>query len=136
MSLSPPPTVTRSLLSNPTAAIRNYGTQLVGEIHHVHLDSPSQPLKYEALSYCWGDVNETRRVAIGSAYLLLTRSLHTVLVQLRFPSVERELLADAICINQNDVDERSREVQLMHRIYHGVNKILIWLDEPSVRPQP
>ncbi|OTA93858.1 hypothetical protein M434DRAFT_30538 [Hypoxylon sp. CO27-5] len=110
-------------------------TLLVGEICHAHLDSPSQPPNYEALSYCWGDANETDRIAIGSAYLHLTHSLCTALFQLRLPSVECGLWIDAICTNQNDVDERSREVQLMYSIHHGANRVLIWLDGPSVKPQ-
>ncbi|KAI1415850.1 heterokaryon incompatibility protein-domain-containing protein [Hypoxylon sp. FL1857] len=106
---------------------------LVGEIIHAHLDSPSQVPSYEALSYCWGDPSEVGRITIGPEYLPVARSLRAALFQLRSPDVGRDLWVDAICINQNDVDERSREVRLMHRIYHGASKVLIWLDEPSVK---
>ncbi|KAI0398980.1 heterokaryon incompatibility protein-domain-containing protein [Xylaria palmicola] len=108
---------------------------LRGEICHARLDRDSEPPSYEALSYCWGDPRQVDHIAIGAAHLPLTRSLRTALSQVRLPDVERRLWIDAICINQNDVDERSREVSLMHRIYSEAREVLIWLDEPPVEPR-
>ncbi|KAI1754226.1 heterokaryon incompatibility protein-domain-containing protein [Xylaria castorea] len=108
---------------------------LAGEIRHAHLDDNSHPPAYEALSYCWGDATEVDRIAIGSSYLPLTASLRSALLQLRSPDVERDIWVDAICINQSDVDERSREVRLMHLIYSNAFQVLIWLDEPAIKPQ-
>jgi hypothetical protein len=39
------------------------------------------------------------------------------------------LWADAICINQNDFDERSEQVKLMANIYSTAYRTLIWLGE-------
>ena len=36
---------------------------------------------------------------------------------------------DQICVNQGDLDERSRQVQLMRDIYSGADRTLIWLGE-------
>lgn len=44
------------------------------------------------------------------------------------------LWIDAICINQEDVDERDEQVRRMKAIYQGADQVLIWLgdyDEPS-----
>ncbi|KAI0449282.1 heterokaryon incompatibility protein-domain-containing protein [Xylaria acuta] len=108
---------------------------LAGEIRHAHLDDSSHPPVYEALSYCWGDATEVDRIAIGFAYLPLTSSLRAALFQLRSPDVERDIWVDALCINQSDVDERSREVRLMHLIYSNAFQVLIWLDEPALKPR-
>ncbi|KAI0190289.1 heterokaryon incompatibility protein-domain-containing protein [Xylaria flabelliformis] len=108
---------------------------LAGEIRHAHLDDNLHPPVYEALSYCWGDATEVDRIAIGSSYLPLTFSLRAALLRLRSLDVERDIWVDAICINQSDVDERSREVQFMHLIYTNAFQVLIWLEEPAIKPR-
>lgn len=34
---------------------------------------------------------------------------------------------DAVCINQQDVDERSIQVPLMREIYQGADRVVVWL---------
>ncbi|KAI0481811.1 heterokaryon incompatibility protein-domain-containing protein [Xylaria cf. heliscus] len=108
---------------------------LAGEIYHAYLDDNSNPPRYEALSYCWGNASATDRIAIGTAYLPVTPVLHAALFHLRSPDVDRDIWVDAICINQNDIDERSREVRFMHRIYSYALQVVIWLDEPAIKPR-
>ncbi|KAK0722598.1 hypothetical protein B0T26DRAFT_643571, partial [Lasiosphaeria miniovina] len=36
---------------------------------------------------------------------------------------------DAACINQQDKDERGRQVQLMAKIYASANRVIFWLEE-------
>ena len=38
-----------------------------------------------------------------------------------------QIWADAVCINQNDVDERSSQVSIMSDIYQEAKKCQIWL---------
>jgi hypothetical protein len=45
----------------------------------------------------------------------------------RRPNESRYLWADAICINQGDLEERGRQVDNMRRIYECAQKLLIWL---------
>lgn len=93
-------------------------------LHTVKLDdNPS----YEALSYCWGDSNDTRLVYCEGMSLQITYSLFTALKHLRQSGEERVIWADAVCINQNDIAEKSAQVQLMSRIYSQPSRVLIWL---------
>jgi hypothetical protein len=39
------------------------------------------------------------------------------------------LWADALCINQDDLDERTRQVELMRRIYSDAELVLSWLGQ-------
>ena len=39
---------------------------------------------------------------------------------------------DCICINQEDLKERSVQVKTMHELYRHANAVLIWLGEESV----
>ena len=34
---------------------------------------------------------------------------------------------DAVCINQTDLEERSAQVHMMDRIYHGAVRVVVWL---------
>ena len=58
-------------------------------------------------------------------------NLRDALLHLRFhPSVNtnpRVLWVDRICINQDDIEERASQVQLMHAIYRRCRQALVWL---------
>jgi Heterokaryon incompatibility protein (HET) len=41
----------------------------------------------------------------------------------------RVLWVDAVCINQNDEDEKSEQVSKMREIYGGATKVYAWLGE-------
>jgi hypothetical protein len=48
------------------------------------------------------------------------------------------LWTDAICINQQDLDERGHQVQLMGSIYRNAHMVIVWLgtDDDKVRDIP
>ena len=97
-------------------------------LHPVRLsDNPC----YEAISYCWGDPNDTRVVYCEGKPLQVTVSLYTGLRRLRCRDAVRVLWADAVCINQNDTLEKNTQVPLMSRIYSQPSRVLIWLGEDS-----
>lgn len=54
-------------------------------------------------------------------------NLWDALVQLRRPDASVRIWANALCINQDDLDERSRHVHSMGQIYAGAEEVLIWL---------
>lgn len=97
---------------------------------NVHLDTAPA---YEALSYTWGDTKKERSISCGSESIAITANLATALVQLRKLDKPRMLWIDQVCINQDDVDERSKQVALMGRIYSKAAIVVIWLgeEEPS-----
>jgi hypothetical protein len=65
---------------------------------------------YCAFSYVWGSSKDTMPILIDEKDLLVTVSLGTALLHLRDPRIPRYLWADAICINQNDDDEKLIQV--------------------------
>lgn len=46
------------------------------------------------------------------------------------------LWADAICINQNNMDERAEQVKLMEDIYPSARKVLLWFGIGDTQPIP
>lgn len=93
---------------------------------------------YCALSYCWGDEPQDHRISINGKPFAVTRNLYNALQAERsfreephiwasVQSVPRTLWVDAICINQDDIEEKSVQVQRMNQIYRGATRILVWL---------
>lgn len=99
----------------------------------------SKAPEFEAVSYCWGALlgresiyitneNEHQDSAVGDAlkvpnsiipFLHCTRGQHD--------RRTRILWIDSICINQNDPEERSREVLKMSEIYSKATNTISWL---------
>ncbi|KAI3323484.1 HET-domain-containing protein [Xylariaceae sp. AK1471] len=111
-----------------------FESDLRGIIRTVALDDKSS---YEALSYTWGTRTEGRTLKIRpdakwiyrSIELPITYNLHRALRRLRRLFKSRVLWVDAVCINQEDIDERSAQVALMEDIYSNAASTAIWLGE-------
>ncbi|MCJ1327340.1 hypothetical protein MMC10_004009 [Thelotrema lepadinum] len=86
--------------------------------------------QYEALSYAWGDLSVTRGVRINEEHeFQVTISLESALRCLRKPTRPRIIWADAVCINQEDIDERSQQVSIMDQIYGKAQEVHVWLGD-------
>ena len=110
----------RMLILEPGIAPNFLRTSLI----EADLDDDPQ---FEAVSYCWGDASDRHGISIDGRRLSITSSLHSLLVSLRKSNTKRILWADAICINQQDTQERTQQVQLMQRIYEQCQQCLYWL---------
>ncbi|KAI0868813.1 HET-domain-containing protein [Hypoxylon argillaceum] len=94
------------------------------ELFTISLDEPSE---FEALSYVWGSTEDPVQIILGGQIKSVTKNLGSALHYLRNDEKERVLWVDAVCINQDDLDERSSQVQLMQRIYSGASQVVVWL---------
>ncbi|KAM0175384.1 hypothetical protein ACHAPC_009627 [Botrytis cinerea] len=90
---------------------------------------------YEALSYVWGDPKQTLSIYVDENQFQVTINLHAALLQLRDYSFERIIWVDAICIDQNNKEERKQQVQLMAKIYSSAHRVIVWLGEQTVEIQ-
>ena len=95
---------------------------------HENVSLENAPV-YEALSYAWGESRKTGSISCGSESIAVTQNLATALVQIRDPDKIRTLWIDQICINQDDVDERNKQVALMGKIYSKAEKVVVWLGD-------
>lgn len=84
---------------------------------------------FEALSYVWGTCPDTERISIDDGTLEITTTLAAALRHLRLPDTPRLIWADAICINQHNLDEKSNHVSYMAEVYRRCTKDLLWLGE-------
>ncbi|KAF4445231.1 heterokaryon incompatibility [Fusarium acutatum] len=84
-------------------------------------------IPYEALSYSWGSQSTPREITIDGKILSITESLYEALWHLRRPDEDRMLWVDALCIDQNNINERGHQVNHMGEIYKKADRVIIWL---------
>ncbi|RYO15162.1 hypothetical protein AA0111_g11768 [Alternaria arborescens] len=89
----------------------------------------NEDIEYEALSYAWGTTDSPHEALLDGTPTSMRTSLDLGLRRLRYAEKSRILWVDALCINQNDVQERSHQVQQMEMIYSSATTVLIWLGE-------
>ena len=82
---------------------------------------------FDCISYTWGNVAERREIWIDKRSLYVTRSLRDALRQARDADQELCLWADAACIDQTNVEERSHQVGVMDRIYKRAQHVFVCL---------
>lgn len=94
-------------------------------------DPAAEHAAYEALSYTWGDPTLQFSVRCNGQTLPAAHNLFLALQHLRHQSARRYLWVDAICINQNDLDEKNTQIPHMLNIYRGATRVLVWLGVES-----
>jgi hypothetical protein len=92
---------------------------------------------YEALSYVWGSELSQKPIYVRSdndnvsRCFPVTASLYAALLHLRDRFLPRILWVDAVCINQQDNDEKGFQVQRMAKIYASASRVVVWLGDPG-----
>jgi hypothetical protein len=87
--------------------------------------------KYDAISYVWGDPGSQASISVENSSLNVTLNLELALRYIRLKDEKRLIWADAICIDQSNIEERGQQVQLMKDIYTLCTRDLIWLGDPG-----
>ncbi|KAJ0122042.1 heterokaryon incompatibility protein [Diaporthe amygdali] len=103
--------------------------QLRGSLERHKLGDLDRP--YTALSYVWGSPKRNAVLHLGDdgKRVKITENAEALLRNLRRPDESRRVWIDGVCINQDDLTERSHQVSLMHAIYSGASNVLVWLGE-------
>ena len=83
--------------------------------------------KFEAISYVWGERSRKRRIECNARSMYIGESLLEVFRELAQRQSTALIWADAICINQDDDVEKTRQVRLMREIYKNARRVIIWL---------
>ena len=90
--------------------------------------------EYTALSYTWGKPTPTHSVAVNGASLEVRQNLFDFLQAYTtepwgIDAIGRPVFywIDQVCINQDDLLERSDQVRIMNRIYRRAKMVLTWL---------
>lgn len=86
---------------------------------------------FTALSYTWGNPSDTVPIVVNGAVQMITRNLRDALFTIRSKREPTKPItpvwADALCINQNNIAERSREVKRIRVVHKKASWLFIWL---------
>lgn len=113
--------------------------QLQGE---KQIASKSDALAYVALSYVWGLATHVEEVMLNGRPIGVAANLWLALNYLRMHCLLRDnglrsgaprrtFWIDALCINQQDEEEKSSQVAQMHLIFKHASEVIVWLDVPD-----
>ncbi|KAF1810925.1 HET-domain-containing protein, partial [Eremomyces bilateralis CBS 781.70] len=90
--------------------------------------------KYTALSYTWGNIQDKKEIILNGRPALVTQNLHMALQQIRhMPGMLGAILQplslwiDALCINQQDKNEKAVQIGYMHQIFANAQWVVAWL---------
>jgi Heterokaryon incompatibility protein (HET) len=87
------------------------------------IDNPN----YFALSYVWGEPDFDEHIFIDGTAAAVTKALLEPLRSIREVLGTILLRVDALCINQQDTNEKNQQVQLMKDIYANAATVISWL---------
>jgi len=112
------------------------GANIEAKFEFVDLAEPgeTQP-PFQALSYFWGSSSEKIPMIIEGDGMLgtvgISPTLNRAIRRLRCQHVDKPLRIwiDAVCINQEDLQERGHQVAMMGSIYARAEMVHIWLDD-------
>ncbi|KAL8923091.1 MAG: hypothetical protein Q9208_004775 [Pyrenodesmia sp. 3 TL-2023] len=94
----------------------------------------TEETEFEALSYTWGSPSDPQEVIVEAkepTTLPVTRNLFEALQHLRLRDRPRVFWIDAICVDQQNLEERSTQVLRMPDIYTQANRVVVWLGPES-----
>ncbi|KAF5658715.1 Heterokaryon incompatibility protein [Fusarium heterosporum] len=122
--------VAKSEIRLVTVSSSGEDEKLEASLKNVELNH-DDPVKYTALSYCWGSSTDQVQIPCDGQFLSVTTALHEALVEIIKFSPHEALWIDQICINQDDVIEKSEQVSKMNTIYDKAETVLAWLGPAS-----
>lgn len=104
----------------------------------IELTLHEQPLgsSHVCLSYVWGSATDTKDIVVNGESFAARENLFSFLLAARRQGVAEPLWIDAICINQHDISERNKQVQMMGQIYKQAKYVTVWLGLPHLDLKP
>jgi hypothetical protein len=108
-----------------------HGGPIRCSMKHIQLNH-ARRISYEALSYEWGLPDDDRNaIWIFNQRVGVRKNLFEALRRIRIKSNNASniitLWVDAVCINQEDVEERNAQVSMMRTIYSCATSVVVWL---------
>ena len=86
---------------------------------------------FDALSYVWGSDAQLKRIFVNEKPFWIRKNLWKFLRIIRSKIGYLTIWADAICIDQSNLQERAQQVQMMGSIYRAARKVCAWLGEDA-----
>lgn len=91
------------------------------------LKSEDRNVPYEALSYTWGQQIFSKTILCNGVAVGITENLDEALRHLRRIDEKIYLWVDALCINQDDPEEKARQIRNLFSIFRKARQVIAWL---------
>ncbi len=116
--------------NDPTCLLQHI--YLAGRENQPPINKQGDIRTYHALSYEWGEKRHGRDITVDSIYVRIHRNLYEALKQIRSEQKDDLCLwIDALCINQEDLEEKSQQVGMMGKIFRNAEGVIAWLGVAS-----
>ncbi|KAI9645303.1 hypothetical protein NHQ30_006038 [Ciborinia camelliae] len=113
---------------SPSPSVRLSDQGFPGMSCTLHVVSLKDSPEYHALSYCWGDPSLPRaKILLDEVEVEVTISLEQALKAFQHETKPMIFWIDAICINQNDPNEKAEQIKLMKDIYSCASIVDVFL---------
>lgn len=106
----------------------NTNDDLYGELTEEMWVCASTPY-FVALSYCWGTNVKDHTLHTPEGTISITSSLNQALRNIRDLNSPLYLWVDAVCINQDDAEEKESSVKYMGQVYARAQCVIVHLGE-------
>ena len=105
--------------------------QISCTIEHVKLSAPQRPF-YKAISYTWGSDERDHSITWITRTIQVTKSCYDACKEYAdHGETGQTIWIDQLCIDQDNLDERGRQVEMMAEIYRQAAEVSIWLGDPD-----
>ncbi|KAJ9609941.1 hypothetical protein H2200_006270 [Cladophialophora chaetospira] len=111
-------------LLQPLYVSTNSGEQVIDAL--VINFALNDPPPYVALSYAWGNGEARFKIMLNGVPHLITDHLRQALLVL-LAQGKTHVWVDALCIRQDDPDEKASQVQRMATVFQEAETVIIWL---------
>lgn len=98
----------------------------------VRLTDANSNFKYVVLSYRWGTSDVSHKINLDGTIFYVRPNLWAFLDVIR-KQPEMSLWIDALCINQENIEERNHQVRIMGDIFRSASMVLSWLGAGDTR---
>ncbi|KAF2015131.1 hypothetical protein BU24DRAFT_228758 [Aaosphaeria arxii CBS 175.79] len=108
---------------------KQYSDPIKAYLAHERLNGP---VRFLCLSYTWGSSQRDNEMLLNNQVMKITHNLDKALRDLRsYDNIGIVVWIDAICINQENTQEKSRQIPRMCSIYAKAFTVWMWLGEWS-----
>jgi hypothetical protein len=97
----------------------------------LHLRRLSSQVRFEAISYTWGNDNDSVTIIVDAQPVKIRRNLWKFLSVLRKSDEPRLVWVDAICISQTDLIEKAYQVQMIGKTFSSATQTVAWLGDEA-----
>ncbi|KAL5330783.1 hypothetical protein ACEPPN_000306 [Leptodophora sp. 'Broadleaf-Isolate-01'] len=107
----------------------NYDDPLVGLMGYNPMHSN---VSFSCVSYMWGNEETTELIELSGQQFLIRKNLDTFLRFVRKPGGGyMRFWIDAVCIDQNNISERNRQLPRILNVYEDADVVACWAGEPD-----